>query len=64
VVELADTMNDRAYGPEIRRLGRTLARWSGQIAAWHRSHASNGPTEAIIIWSPDPGVVDVADEAA
>ena len=24
-----------------------LARWAPQIAAWHRSRASNGPVEAI-----------------
>lgn len=47
VAELADTLNDRAYCPEIRRLGRTLDRWGPQIAAWHASHASNGPVEAI-----------------
>jgi transposase len=47
VEELAATLNDRAYCPEIRRLGRMLARWAPQIAAWHRSRASNGPVEAI-----------------
>ena len=31
---------------EVRSLGRTLARWKDQIVAWHRSHVSNGPTEA------------------
>ena len=31
---------------EIRSLGRTLIRWRDQIAAWHRGHVSNGPTEA------------------
>jgi transposase len=30
---------------------RTLLRWKHQIAAWHHSHVSNGPTEAVIIWS-------------
>ncbi|HEY5011600.1 MAG TPA: transposase, partial [Acidimicrobiia bacterium] len=24
----------------------TLLRWKHQIAAWHRAHVSNGPTEA------------------
>jgi transposase len=33
--------------PEIRQLGRTLQRWSHQIAAWHHSQVSNGPTEAV-----------------
>ena len=32
---------------EVRRLGRTLIRWRDQIAAWHRSHVTNGPTEAV-----------------
>jgi transposase len=47
VQELAATLNDRVYCPEVRRLGRMLARWAPQIAAWHRSRASNGPVEAI-----------------
>jgi len=32
---------------EVPRLGRTIKRWRGQIVAWHSSHVSNGPTEAI-----------------
>lgn len=64
VLELAATFTDAAYGREIRRLGRTLRRWAEPIAAWHASRATNGPVEAIIIWSPDMAVVDVADEAA
>ena len=32
---------------EVRRLGRTITRWKDQIVAWHHSHVSNGPTEAI-----------------
>ena len=47
ITELAATLSDGAYGPEVRRLGRTLRRWRHQIAAWHTSRASNGPTEAI-----------------
>jgi transposase len=47
VAELADTLDDRVYSPELRRLGRTLKRWGPQIAAWHRSRASNGPVEAV-----------------
>jgi transposase len=47
VQELAATLNDRVYCPEIRRLGRMLAQWAPQIAAWHRSRASSGPVEAI-----------------
>ena len=31
---------------KVRRLGRTIRRWREQIVAWHRSHVSNGPTEA------------------
>ncbi len=33
--------------PEVRRLGRTISRWRDQILAWHLSHVSNGPTEAV-----------------
>ena len=32
---------------EVRRLGRTIARWNDQIVAWHQAHVTNGPTEAI-----------------
>ena len=32
---------------EVRRLGRTISKWRDQIVAWHRSHVSNGPTEAV-----------------
>ena len=45
--ELAVTLTDRTYGPEVRQLGRTLKRWGPQIANWHRSRASNRPVEAI-----------------
>ncbi len=38
---------DNAMPPEVQRLGRTIRRWRNQIVAWHRSHVSNGPTEAI-----------------
>jgi transposase len=38
---------DFTMPPEVRRLGRTIAKWSDQICAWHRSHVSNGPTEAV-----------------
>jgi transposase len=33
--------------PEVRRLGRTLARWRKEILAHHATGASNGPTEAL-----------------
>lgn len=38
-------MHDAGLGD---RLGPhlTIVRWREQIAAWHRSHVSNGPTEA------------------
>jgi transposase len=39
-------MADRDQPIEVRSLGRTLRRWKDQIVAWHRSHVSNGPTEA------------------
>ncbi len=32
---------------EVASLGRTLIRWKDQIAAWHRAHVTNGPTEAM-----------------
>ena len=46
VCQLAADLQDEAP-PEIRQLGRTLQRWAHQIAAWHHSQVSNGPTEAI-----------------
>ena len=30
----------------MNRLGRTLGRWRTQIANWHLSRVTNGPTEA------------------
>ena len=45
--ELVDDFTDDSMPREVRRLGRTIRRWSTQIVAWHRSHVSNGPTEAI-----------------
>ncbi|MGE0304426.1 MAG: transposase [Acidimicrobiia bacterium] len=38
---------DREMPIEVRRLGRTITKWRDQIVAWHRSHVSNGPTEAV-----------------
>jgi transposase len=32
---------------EVRRLGRTLARWHDEVLAHHATGASNGPTEAL-----------------
>ena len=42
VVRLANNSID-----EVRRLGRTLARWHTPIVNWHHARVSNGPTEAI-----------------
>lgn len=44
---LIDDMADSDNPVEVRSLGRTLKRWKEQILAWHRSHVSNGPTEAL-----------------
>lgn len=46
VERLAADMSDKDHPVEVRSLGRTLARWKHQIAAWHKSQVSNGPTEA------------------
>ncbi len=46
VDRLAEDMYDFVHPPEVCSLGRTLRRWRNEIAAWHRSHVSNGPTEA------------------
>jgi transposase len=46
VERLGADLQDDDCPPEVQSLGRTLLRWKHQIAAWHRSHVSNGPTEA------------------
>ncbi len=46
VGRLGRDLQDRSCPIEVRSLGRTLIRWKNQIAAWHRSHVTNGPTEA------------------
>ncbi len=46
VDEIVRDFADREMPDEVRRLGRSIARWRDQITAWHRSHVSNGPTEA------------------
>jgi transposase len=46
VDRLGHDLQDESCPIEIRSLGRTLLRWKDQIAAWHRGHVSNGPTEA------------------
>ncbi len=47
VDEIVRDFADHEMPLEVRRLGRTIARWRDQILAWHRSHVSNGPTEAV-----------------
>ena len=47
VTQLGHDLQDKDYPIEARSLGRTLLRWKHQIAAWHRAHVSNGPTEAV-----------------
>ena len=44
--ELARDLRDEAFSPELNKLGRTLRTWRHQITNWHRSHVTNGPTEA------------------
>jgi len=46
VDRLGRDLQDESCPVEVRSLGRTLLRWKDQIAAWHRAHVSNGPTEA------------------
>ena len=47
VTEIGRDFTDPEMPFEVRRLGRTITRWAAQIVAWHRSHVSNGPTEAV-----------------
>jgi hypothetical protein len=47
VDRLGHDLQDESCPPEVRQLGRTIVRWRTQIAAWHRSRVSNGPTEAM-----------------
>ena len=44
--ELARDLRDEAFSPQLNKLGRTLRTWRHQITNWHRSHVTNGPTEA------------------
>jgi hypothetical protein len=62
VAQLGIDLQDESCPPEIRRLGRTITKWRHQIAAWHQARFTNGPTEAVIIWSPVWGVFHVVDE--
>jgi len=45
--ELVRDMGDKDMPTEVRSLGRTLKKWRTQIAAWHQSHVTNGPTEGV-----------------
>ncbi len=47
VDDITRDFTDESMPIEVRRLGRTIRRWRHQIVAWHHSHVSNGPTEAI-----------------
>jgi transposase len=47
VERLGVDLQDDSCPAEVRQLGRTIARWSAQIAAWHQARVSNGPTEAV-----------------
>ncbi len=47
VVQLGADLQDADYPIEARSLGRTLIRWKHEVAAWHRAHVTNGPTEAV-----------------
>ena len=48
VEEIIRDFADPEMPLEVRRLGRTIKRRRNQIVAWHRSHVSNGPTEAVM----------------
>ena len=45
--EPIDDLTDTDCPPELRCLGRTLARWHTAIVKWHRAGGTNGPTEAV-----------------
>jgi transposase len=47
VAEIGRDFTDPEMPFEVRRLGRTITRWAAQIVAWHHSHVTNGPTEAV-----------------
>ena len=44
--ELSRDLQDETFSPEPDKLGRTLHAWRTQIANWHRTKVTNGPTEA------------------
>jgi len=41
----------QAEVPELTRLARTIKAWKDEVLAYHTTHLSNGPTEAVIIIS-------------
>ena len=47
VTQLGTDLQDESCPAEVRRLGRTIAKWRLQIAAWHQARFTNGPTEAV-----------------
>jgi hypothetical protein len=47
VAEIIRYFADDMMPIEVQRLGRTIKKWAAEITAWHRSHVSNGPTEAV-----------------
>ncbi len=49
VDQLAVEFQDSFLPVEVNRLGRTLARWSTQIANWHHARVSNAATEPLTI---------------
>ena len=53
-------MADKTWPIEVRALSRTLKRWRNEIIGWHKLHITNGPTEAMILWSAQNRVHDVA----
>jgi len=58
--ELIRDMADKTWPIEVRSLSRTLKRWRNEIIGWHKLHITNGPTEAMILWSAQNRVHDVA----
>jgi transposase len=46
VAAVGRDLQDDSCPPEVQSLGRTITCWKDQIAAWHKAHVSNGPTEA------------------
>ena len=47
VADIGRDFTDGEMPVEVQRLGRTITKWADQICAWHLSHVSNGPTEAV-----------------